>query len=154
MNEENNAPAEPTDKKKDFTEVYKEKVDEGKAVKAASNALAQENNQATDNTIADQQADNILAALSYFSFLCILPLILRPKSSLCQLHGRQGLVLVILWIILSPLRHLGSFVMGSGFHSFFGLLFVIVSVYGIYLAATGKEQEIPGIGKAARFLRF
>ena len=90
-----------------------------------------------------------LGAIGYFSILCILPLILRPKSEFCLFHGKQSLAMILAFI---PFKMLGYFI---GIWSTSGLLvvsflFFWVQLYGAWQAWNGKMTEIPvfsGISK-------
>lgn len=87
--------------------------------------------------------DKALSAIGYFSILCILPLILRPKSEYCLFHGKQSLAIlvsIIPFTILARLLavfgvHLGLFLVTLGFF--------LVQLYGAFLAWKGKKTAIP-----------
>ncbi len=107
--------------------------------------------------------DRIFAALSYMSILFIVPLILKNEEDDIYFHARQGMVLfaaeVIVWFVLYMLdtfmvaiapnvelpivRILGA----VGWVVFMGL-----SLAGIYYAAKGKRWNMPFLGRIARKL--
>ncbi len=107
--------------------------------------------------------DRIFAALSYMSILFIVPLILKNEVDDIYFHARQGMVLfaaeVIVWFALYMLdtfmiaiapnvelpvvRILGAI----GWIVFMGL-----SLAGIYFAAKGKRWNMPILGRIAKKL--
>lgn len=105
--------------------------------------------------------DKIFAALGYISILFVVPLILKHDSDYVYFHARQGLVLflaeVVIWFALFMLE---SFVVALAPRSTLNiigmlgdlawLLFVAVSLIGIYFAALGKKWEMPLLGKIAK----
>ncbi len=105
--------------------------------------------------------DKIFAALGYVSILFVVPLILKHDSDYVYFHARQGLTLflaeVVIWFVLFMLE---SFVVALAPRSTLNivgmlgnvawLLFVAVSLIGIYFASLGKKWEMPVLGKIAR----
>jgi len=49
----------------------------------------------------EEKSEKIMAALSYASYLVIIPLLLKRDSKLCQHHGKQWLVLVIIFFLFN-----------------------------------------------------
>ena len=47
----------------------------------------------------DIEDNKIIAAIGYIGILCLIPLLLKPKSKFAKFHGKQGLILVIGWVI-------------------------------------------------------
>ena len=47
--------------------------------------------------------ERTIATLSYVSFLAVIPFYLRKDSEFCQFHGRQGMLLAIVFFIASLL---------------------------------------------------
>ena len=91
------------------------KKQEAADIKEQSAVLAEENN-VTVNVDPDalESGEKFLAAIGYFSFLCILPLVLRPASKFCAFHGKQGLVMTIFFLIFGwVLSAFGSLALGS-----------------------------------------
>lgn len=109
--------------------------------------------------------DKIFAALSYISILFVVPLILKHDNDYVYFHARQGLVVflaeVVVWFTLFMLE---SFVIALAPHSTLNimgildnlawLLFVAVSLIGIYFAALGRKWEMPLLGKIAKGLNI
>jgi uncharacterized membrane protein len=110
---------------------------------------------ATPEQKAIPKGEKMLSALGYVTGLCVLPLAIKQKSEFCQFHGKQSLVIVILFFILSVITVLGSMI---GVGRFFGFLFSIVQliliVMGALNASQGKKWEIPFIAQVAKKLNF
>lgn len=89
---------------------------------------------AKDKDVEDNKA---IAALSYAWILCLVPLLGKRKSKFAQFHAKQGLVLFIAELVGSLLF----------WFPFFGqllmLIFVVVSILGIYKALSGEWWKIP-----------
>jgi uncharacterized membrane protein len=96
------------------------------------------------------KGEKLLAAIGYISFLCILPLALRPKSKLCQLHGKQSLVITATFLIFSWLTWLSP----GGFGALLGILQTLISVWGMMHAWRGKEKVLPFFGQIAKKLNW
>lgn len=80
-------------------------------------------------TDKDIEINKAVAALSYVSFLFIVPLLLKKNSEFCQFHARQGLVFFLFnWLLFIP-----------GLN----LIFLIIVVVSIVKAVDGKKWEIP-----------
>ncbi|MFA5010103.1 MAG: hypothetical protein WC553_02655 [Patescibacteria group bacterium] len=105
--------------------------------------------------------DKVFAALSYMSILFIVPLILRHDQDEVYFHAKQGLVLfgaeVIAWFLLFMLE--SFFValfpsMNLGVTAMLGavawVLFVALSLFGVYSIFRGKRWEMPILGKIAK----
>lgn len=85
----------PTKNNNDVPEDLKERK-ESKII--AAEAAAQK----MDEKISPSEA--FLSAIGYISFLCILPLVIFPKSKFAQYHGKQALVLAIFLYFLDILQ--------------------------------------------------
>lgn len=108
--------------------------------------------QTTSHDPKDIEENKVLAAIGYISILCILPLVLKPKSAFCKFHGKQGLVLLIAAVItgaLNVIPILGQilFVIGS-------VAITILSILGILKALSGEYWEMPYIGEYAKKFNF
>jgi len=134
------------------------KKKEAAEIKEQSAVLAKENNVPV-NTDPDamESGEKFLAAIGYFSFLCILPLVLRPASQFCQFHGKQGLVMTIFFLVFGwVVRAFGSLTLGSYVlvHNLVVLVHVGFAVYAIYYAYKGEMRELPFFGKLTKQLDF
>ncbi|MBU1089479.1 hypothetical protein KKF38_01640 [Patescibacteria group bacterium] len=84
--------------------------------------------------------EKIFAALGYVGILALLPLLTRRDSEFAQHHGRQGLVVAIIFIVLWLFAKLGD--------TLSNLVFVLqfaATVGGFALAYKGDWFRIPGI---------
>ena len=105
--------------------------------------------------------DKVFAALSYISILFVVPLILKHENDDIYFHAKQGMVLflseVVIWFVLFMLE---SFIVALLPRTTFSLtawlgavawmLFVVLSVAGVYNALVGKRWEIPILGRIAK----
>jgi uncharacterized membrane protein len=78
------------------------------------------------------------------------------QSSLAKWHAKQGLVLLMAWIVLSVLSMVLMMIPFLGWWIWFvvwlGLL--ILWILGIVQAASGKEEQLPVLGQFAEMLKF
>lgn len=95
----------------------------------------------------------LVAALSYFGLLCLIPLIFARDSAFAQEHAKQGLLIAVISILIKafakgiwrmPFGGLFVMIVGSG------LLFT--SIVGIIKAMSGERFEIPYISDWSRKL--
>lgn len=56
-------------------------------------------NQISEAEKKDVEQNKIIALLSYLWLLCLVPLLLKPKSKFCKFHAKQGLVMCIAWFL-------------------------------------------------------
>ena len=97
----------------------------------------------TDGTISPSTS-KLLAGLSYISIFCFLPFILAPKDDFSKFHGKQGILLFVLSIIIDIISKIS------------GLLGLALSIFRIYLiykgirnVVEGKKDFLPFIGQYA-----
>lgn len=122
-------------------------------------------NTPTATTGSLDQRDKVFAALSYVSFLFLVPLVGRRQQAEVMFNVKQGMVLfvaeVIIWFILFILEKwlFGQF-SGLGAMIFYGiagifwLIPLIFSLMGIYYVFQGKHWMMPIIGKIAQKLQL
>ncbi|HIE35880.1 MAG TPA: hypothetical protein EYP89_01415 [Candidatus Omnitrophica bacterium] len=87
------------------------------------------------------------AALSYVFFLWILAFIFRRDNRFAHYHAKQGIVIFIgevVFVFLSLIPLIGILFYITGL-----LLFLAVSLYGIYSSLTGKCARIPLVSEIA-----
>jgi uncharacterized membrane protein len=113
----------------------------------AENAPVQ--NDAPKNESEISSGEKFLGAIAYISFFCILPLVLKRDSEFCQLHGKQGLLLTLVFFFFS---WLGWFSWGMGV--MLVLIHVVIAVLGILNASKGKMWKMPILGDATKKLDF
>ena len=96
----------------------------------------------------DVAENKVLAIISYLSILCLVPLLLKKDSQFAQYHGKQGLVLLIAWVVVNAVMIipiLGWIVSFVGNIACFVLMIV-----GMVNAAQGQMKELPWIGQYAK----
>lgn len=114
-----------------------------------------------DEVINQQPVENkletdskIFAALSYFSLLFIIPWVTKKEDKFVMFHVRQGVALfiaeVVIWIVLwlissflTVILSFGAFTLINFLYQLAWLVFVAISIIGIYYAVTGKEKALP-----------
>lgn len=80
---------------------------------------------------------HILAALSYIWALCLVTLLIAPKNDYVRFHAKQGLILFaaeILSVLIFWVPIVGQALF---------IVFVIVSLIGIYKALQGEKWKMP-----------
>lgn len=93
----------------------------------------------------DVEENRILAAVGYIGILFLLPLFMKPQSSYCQYHARQGMSLFILEIIygaLCAIPIIGWFIIAP----VGGFIIFILFIVGLANSMAGKEEPLPVIG--------
>jgi uncharacterized membrane protein len=96
----------------------------------------------------DIEENKLVAAIGYIGILCLVPLLLKPKSQFAKFHGKQGLILVIGWVI--------NFMIGlipvlGWILAFVGTIaLVILSILGILKALSGEYWEMPYLSEYAK----
>jgi uncharacterized membrane protein len=92
-----------------------------------------------DQTYA--QDERFLSAIGYLGILCLVPLLLKKNSAYCQHHGKQGLVVLIVWCLLwvsNVVPVLGQIVWAIG-----AVMLVILMILGVVNASNGKMWTCP-----------
>jgi len=88
----------------------------------------------------DVEQNKFIALLSYLWLLCLVPLLLKPKSDFCKFHAKQGLVMCIAWLFV--------------WIPFIGWLLWIaligLSIWGIINVVSGQSKELPIVGNLAK----
>lgn len=92
--------------------------------------------------------EKLYSAIGYLGILCVVPLVLKRKSAFCQHHGRQGLVVLVAWVILwigNIIPILGQIVWMLGSIALF--VFILL---GMINSFHGKMWEMPILGQYAK----
>lgn len=121
------------------------------------------------------EKNKALAAIGYIPFLCFIPIFAARDDEYAQFHGKQSLVLLIAYIIISLALWLISVIFGGIFghipligfvfkvaawiaHNFVGTIlgigYFILIIVSIVFATTGKDWHIPVISTYAKNLRI
>lgn len=98
----------------------------------------------------DIEKNKIYSVFSYLSFLFIIPLIACPNSKYAKFHVNQGIILCILNVLFSALMKLFEYLSNTIFFDItetgLDVCILMLTIYGIYNAATGKVKKLPVIG--------
>jgi len=89
----------------------------------------------------------IYALVSYWLFLCILPLMFKKDNQFAVFHGKQGLVLFIFWVagfIFSIIPFLGWIV-----YKFILFIYLLLCLWGSIQALMGNYSRIPIVSELA-----
>jgi uncharacterized membrane protein len=90
------------------------------------------------------------AWLSYLSILFLIPLLVNPENSYCKHHAKQGLVITLLWIVISILSHLIGVIAPLAF-----LALAVISIIGIVQSLSGNYWKAPlGIYQLSQKFNF
>jgi len=93
----------------------------------------------------DVQENKLIAALSYIGILCLIPLLAKKDSKFAQEHAKQGLVLLIAFVILFVI---GIVPILGWLIAFFGdLILLIVALVAFIKCLMGEFWEIPVLGQ-------
>ena len=96
-------------------------------------------------TQEDIQENKVIAALSYLGLLVLVPLLAKKDSPFAQFHAKQGLVLLVAWVIIgavSVIPILGWII------GIIGSIFLFVCfIMGLVNALSGQAGELPLIGQ-------
>jgi uncharacterized membrane protein len=88
-----------------------------------------------------------LASVAYWMILCILPLLLMKHNKFAVYHGKQGLVLFIIFIvafILGTIPFLGWIIF-----RIVCLAYILFALWGTFQALSGKYSRIPFVSRIA-----
>lgn len=95
---------------------------------------------------------NVIAAISYLGILCIVPLLLKKDDAFAQHHGKQGLIILIAWVLLFAV---GWFPVIGWFIAFFGgIMLLVFMIIGIIKALSGEKWVMPILGKYAAQIKW
>jgi len=111
-----------------------------------------EENPATKKVEKNEISKNekMLAAVGYFSFFCVLPIILKRDSKFCQFHGKQALVLTIIALLFSWTSWGG----GGILEILIKIIYVAAGATGAANAFSGKIFSFPFISEMAKKIQF
>jgi len=87
----------------------------------------------------------LIAILSYLCVLVIIPLIYGRKDKFVMFHARQGVGVLLLWVISPHLMWIP--ILGWILGPIIMALTLVLVVYGIVYASKGEEKPVPLIGK-------
>ena len=92
----------------------------------------------------DVEENKAIACLSYLGILCLIPLLAKKDSKFAQANAKQGLVMLIAWILVA-IPFIGWL---------WGLLLLVVSIIALVNCLSGKYWKIPGANDLAQKFNF
>lgn len=98
------------------------------------------------------EQDRLIAAIGYLGILCLVPLLLKKNSAFAQHHGKQGLVVLLAWVVLwigNIIPVLGQIVWFLG-----SIALLVLVILGMVNALQGKMWEMPLLGSFAKQLNL
>lgn len=101
---------------------------------------------------SDIEKNRKMAAISYLSILCLIPLLFRTKSKFVQFHARQGLILLFIEIVLpffNLIPFFGQIIWVCGL-----ILLLVLSFMGFKNAWQRRLWEMPYLGYYAKRLKL
>lgn len=96
--------------------------------------------------------EKLFSAIGYLGILCLIPLLLKKESKFCQFHGKQGLILLIVWVILAFVNIIP--ILGQIISVIGSLIVFVLNLIVLIEAALGKYWEIPVLGEYAKKLKI
>ena len=135
---ENNETKETTTSNSDTANVADEKQsnDEQTRQKEATSEVATSND--------GNAEDGFIAALSYLGILVLIPLLTKKDNDFVQFHIKQGLVLLVVWVV-------GWIVFWIPIIGWIlALALFVCTIIAFVQALLGKRWEIPLIGEFAK----
>lgn len=96
----------------------------------------------------DIEDNKLIAAIGYLGILCLIPLLLKPKSQFCKFHGKQGLILCIGWVInffIGLIPFIGWMLGLIGMAAL-----AVLSIIGILKSLNGEYWEMPYLSEYAK----
>jgi uncharacterized membrane protein len=90
---------------------------------------------------------NMVAVLSYFGILVIIPLLVAKEDQFVKYHIKQGLVLLIVAVAISFIAWIPILGWLVGFFAWMGCF--VLAIIGIVNVLGGKEKPLPLIGQFA-----
>jgi len=100
----------------------------------------------------DIEENKLIAAIAYLGILALVPLLLKKDSPFAQYHAKQGLVLLIAWVIVNLVMVIPILGWIAGFVG--NILCLILMVVGIVNALSGETKELPWIGQYGKGLNL
>jgi len=100
----------------------------------------------------DMEENKLIAAIAYLGILALVPLLLKKDSPFAQFHGKQGLVLLIAWVVCNAVMVIPILGWIAGFVG--NILCLILMIVGIVNALSGETKELPWIGQYGKGLNL
>ena len=100
----------------------------------------------------DIEENKILSAIGYIGILCLVPLLLKKDSPFAQFHGKQGLILLIAWVVANAVMIVPILGWLAGF--VLNIMCLVLMIVGIINALKGDTKELPWIGQYGKSLNL
>lgn len=100
----------------------------------------------------DFSQHSLIAAASYLGPLVVIPFLTNKEDPFTKFHIKQGLVLLVIYLILWVFQGFMYFLMPLFQLINFGLL--ILSIIGIVYTLQRKEKELPLVGQFAAHIKI
>lgn len=89
----------------------------------------------------------VTAALAYVFLLFFIPMT-KKDSEFCQFHAKQGIVMFVVWIVVSFL----AWIPFVGWAAWLSML--VINIMAIVKTLNGEKWEIPYLGKYAKQIKL
>lgn len=100
----------------------------------------------------DIQEGKLFAVISYMIVLCVVTLALKKENKFALFHGKQGLVILIMWVAAAILRLIP--LMGGLIWLIALVVLGILSLVGIVQSLMGNYWKMPLIGEIAEKIKL
>lgn len=97
-----------------------------------------------------QPEERIWALIAYVPLVALISLIMKPDSDFVKLHGRQGLLLVVIFFV-AIFFYVIPFV-GPVIMLIIHLLLIVIGLFSMYQAYIGNWWKIPVLGDVAHVI--
>ena len=113
------------------------------------NTNNQQTNTQTTGTQSEVDSGKVMAILSYFGLLVLIPYFSEKNNSFVVFHAKQGLNLLILEVIaVFATSFISSFIYFFSYVStLVSLAAFVLSIIGIVYAAQGEKKELPVVSQ-------
>lgn len=112
-----------------------------------------EGNEVKERNSGSVEEGKSLAWLSYLGILLLIPLLVKPDNDFCKHHVKQGLVILIAWIVLGVIQVIPFLGWIIGFIGM--IILIVLIIMGIVNSLQGKFWEAPmGIYKLSEKFKF
>jgi len=130
-------------------ETTSQKIEKNISNEQSPEQTSSENNEQENKEALISQTEKILSAMGYISFFCILPLVLRKDSKLCQEHGKQALIITLIFFLFSWMDWADT-----PLNILLHLIHIGVAAVGMFYASQGKMFKFPVISDMAKKIDF
>lgn len=102
------------------------------------------------------EEDKVMGLLCYLGILVLVPILLKKDSEFVKFHIQQGLALLVVGIIWSFVWWILAFipVIGLTLDVLGGIALFVIWIIGVINVLSGKKEELPLVGKLAKYFRL